>query len=235
MQMTHFGGPGQYIAQGAPSQQMAPMTIPKAVVRIGEQAFWSTYQWADGAQLANTTNELFSTPIGQGGQGIAVLSIAETNMRRAGATPAELGFTVYGIAGHVYALDTDGGTNTSPPIVYADMATFVNHCVLEWRFVQVSIEICPLVLAGAGGGVFGTTADTGATDGGTGSREAFNNGPGSLWVYQFHPTLLPANGTFGINARFGNSAPVVDGGASAYNARLRVMMTGVYESAIAVG
>jgi len=210
------------------------MELPKQIVRIGEQTLWSSYRWADGQALANTSVEIFKLAIGGQGQGFAAaLTVAETNLREGGRIPGGYSYNVEAIALHPYALGGNTATNVNP-LVGNDMRNIHANLVLAWRFLQTEIDIAPAVLIGAGGGAFGDTADTGAADGGGGSRTMINNGNGQLWLYRRHPVMLPANATFAINYKWGGGAVVVDGGGDNYALILRTSLLGVFETAIAV-
>lgn len=226
--MNALGGPGYMMsAGGAP---LPPMQLPRAVVRIGEQAIWSTQQYADAAALASRSDPVFSTPINQTGQGFgAALSLAETNIREASRIPGGFAYTVKALAVQPYYPDCF-------PIVRADVQNVIAHCVLVWAFLQTRIEIAPVWLIGAGGGLFGSTADTGAADGGLGgSRILINNGAGGLWIYNDHPVALPSNATFNLDLTWGTSAVAVQGGSNNSAMNLRVVMLGTFESAIPIG
>jgi len=99
------------------------------------------------------------------------------------------------------------------------------------------IDICPLNLAGAGGGVFGSTADTGGAYGnGNGSQVSLNNGAGQVWIYQFLPVLLPAATTFGVNLVLGQyAAPVNLNSVAGQALALRIVLLGTRRTAIPVG
>ena len=223
-----YGAPGSFVAnQGG--AQLAPMNLPKSLVRIGEQAIWSTQQYADGATIARNEDTLFSTPKNATGQGFAApLSLAETNLVEASRIPGGYAYTVQAIAIQTYYADQWA-------IVRADVANLVNNCVPLWAFLQVRIEIAPAQLMGAGGGVYGDTADTGGADGGSGgSRTALNNGNGQVWVYRNHPVALPAGSTYNLVLAWGANASVVDGGANNSAQNVRAVLLGTFESAIPV-
>ena len=60
-----YGLPGNaFLPPPTPGQMYAPMQVPKAVRRIGEQAFWSTHQYNPAQQLANSEFRLFAAPQG---------------------------------------------------------------------------------------------------------------------------------------------------------------------------
>ena len=224
-----FGAPGSIVAGGSPTG-LAPMYLPKNIVRIGEQGVWSTFQYADNTAMANRNDLLFAAPLNTTGQGFGqALSIAETNQRQSSKVPGGYAFTVHALALQPYYPD-------GFPIVRADVAVVVNHCVPSWKFLQVEIEISPASLIGAGGGVYGDTADTGAADGGLGgSRIALNNGNGQVWVYRAHPVSLPSEATFNIALAWGSQATNIQGGSNASAMNLRMIMLGTFESAIPVG
>ncbi len=227
-----YGLPGNaFLPPPTPGQMYAPMQVPKAVRRIGEQGFWSTHQFNPGVNLSNSEFRLFAAPQGQVAQGFAApLSIAETNLKEGGRIPAQYAFTVDGVACQAYYAD-------GAPMTYTDLAITRNDCVLQWDFVQTRFDIAPIALCGEGGGIFGSTADTGAADGVNGSREALNNGGGQLWIYRRYPVLLPSNSTFAIITSFGSGTGVVayNGGPTASNVNVRVSLLGRFETAIAVG
>ena len=85
-----YGIPGvPMLPPGGPGISSVPMELPKDVVRVGEQALWSTSQLGPAAAaLANTTTRLFTTPLGQVGQGFAAaLTLSETNLKEGGRIP----------------------------------------------------------------------------------------------------------------------------------------------------
>lgn len=226
-----YGIPGSAILPppqaGSP---LSPMHVQKNIVRIGEQAFWSSQRYPDATAVVNTTDRLFTTPRGQVGQGFAAgLSIAETNLKEGGRIPSQYAYDVEAIAVQPYYFENF-------PMVGADLRNLLSHCVLLWDFVQTQIEIAPISLVGAGGGIFGDTADTGAVEGGLGgSRVNINNGNGQLWVYRRHPVLLPSNSTFALLLSWGAGATVIDGGNNASAMIVRVILLGRFQTAIATG
>jgi len=122
------------------------------------------------------------------------------------------------------------------PVVHADIKNLQYSCVPTWRFLNTEVEISPVALIGQGGGIFGTSADTGAADGGLGgSRIALNNGAGQTWIYYELPVLLPANTTFSLRLRFGANAVVIDGGRNTSNLIVRGHLIGVITSAVPQG
>jgi hypothetical protein len=224
-----YGTPGTAILPPpAAGQPLSPMNVQKNIVRIGEQSFWSAWRYADGSTVASTTDRLFATPRGQVGQGFATsLSLSETNLKEGGRIPSQYAYDVEAIAVQPYY-------QTNDTMSRADVANLQNYCVLLWDFTQTQIEIAPISLIGAGGGIFGATADTGAVEGGAGgSRVLANNGNGSLWIYRQHPVLLPSNSTFGLLLSWGSGAQVIDGGFSDDALIVRVLLLGRFQAAIA--
>ncbi len=210
--------------------QHARMRLPTEVKRYYEGDLWSTFFIADAAATANSENELYTTPKGATGQGFpAALSIAETNVREGGRIASGLAYTVRQVAIEPYYDD-----NFS--IVRADIQNLHANCVPVWSFLNTEVEIAPVSIVGQGGGIFGSTADTGAADGGSGgSRIILNNGAGQTWIYHELPVLLPANTTFSLKLKFGSSGQVVDGGSNNSNLLIRSHLIGVATSAVPQG
>lgn len=210
--------------------QNAGMRLPTEVKRFYEGDLWSTYLWADGTALANSTFEIFTTQKGQQGQGFAVaLTISETNIREGGRIAAGLAFTTRQVA-------IEPSYNDNRPMVRAEIQNLQNFMVPIWSFLNTEVEVAPTSVVGQAGGIFGTSADTGAVEGGAGgSRIALNNGAGQAWVYHELPVLLPANTTFSVLLRFGSGALVVDGGLGNSALRVRGHLIGVATSAIPQG
>lgn len=210
--------------------QQAGMRLPTEVKRYYESDLFSTFQWADGAALASGTFELFTTAQGAQGQGFgASLTISETNLSESGRIPNGLALTVRGIAAELsYA--------NNWPIVRADIQNIQTYCVLRWSFLNTFIDIAPVSLIGQGGGIFGSTADTGGAVGGVGgSIIALNNGAGQLWQYSELPVLLNAGQSFKMIAAFGSGAAVVDGGTGNSSLRMRIHLLGTFTSAVPQG
>jgi hypothetical protein len=231
----YYGMPGSGVQLRQGGQGMSvPMDVPRDVIRIGESTMWSTQRYAAGTALANTSSKVFQVGQGMIGQGFGTqLSLPETNLQTPGQLPAGQAFDIYGIACQPYTL-TGTTPDTIYPIVGADMRNFEANLVLRWAFLQTNIDIAPAALVGAGGGIFGDTADTGAADGVGGSRIMLNNGNGQLWVYQEHPVALPAMTQFSIELRWGINAITVDGGENNYALCIRVSLLGKFKSAIPV-
>lgn len=214
---------------------LAPMDLPKNVIRTSYTALWSAYQYAAAFALAGRADGVFTVQQGGTGQGYAApLSIAETNMPESGRLPTGMSHTVMGIA--LYPYYTGGTTPTTEWAVDgADLRNVDNHLALQWRFLQVFIDICMATMIGAGGGVYGSTADTGAVEGnGGGSRIALNHGVGNVWQCPF-PVLLPAATTFAIVYKWGDLAVAVDGGVNLCALNVRTSLIGLLQTASPIG
>lgn len=210
---------------------------PTNLFRFGEQTIWSTQLYVAGA-VANTTNRIFTTPQGQTGQGFTnALSIAETNLKEGGRVPAGIAYDVFGIATEV-ALSTGtgdvlggAGAGLGVPIdtnanIQA-LVSIIHNTILQWDFTQTQIDVCPVLLAGAGGGAFGAVS----TNAAAATSGHMNNGNGNIWMYQKHPVALPGQTTFAIQLRVGNRAQNVANNAVS----LRVVLLGYYKNVIEIG
>ena len=74
-----YGVPGiPLVQEGTGPIPPVPFSTPQNIFRFGEQTLWSTLFLPGASVIANSTNRIFSTPVGQVGQGFAqALSIAE--------------------------------------------------------------------------------------------------------------------------------------------------------------
>jgi hypothetical protein len=214
-----------------------PMEQPKNLFRFGEQTIWSTQFHTGGANLASGTFRLFTTPLGQVGQGFAnALSIGETNLKEGGRVPSGVAYDVFGVSAQVEsstAATDAAGTLSNPivaPAVVGDLINVIQNGVLSWDFTQTQVDICPVTLAGAGGGAFGAvaTADTGTPI----TTGHMNNGNGGIWMYRKHPVALPGNSTFAIVLRYGSRAALV---SPANALAIRVVLLGYYKNVIEIG
>jgi hypothetical protein len=224
-----------------------PLDQPKNLFRFGEQSLWSTQLHVAGTALSNGTFRTFTTPQGQVGQGfVTSLSISETNLKEGGRVPSGVAYDVFGVAGQIMASsDTAddgnftasfnrGSTQVAPVAGVAnqtspveDIQNIVNNGVLSWDFTQTVVDICPLMLAGGGGGLFGSVAT------GTGDEIGnLSNGSGGVWMYRKHPVALPGNTTFAVVVRYGSRAGTI--GAS-NGAAVRLVLLGYYKNVIEIG
>lgn len=240
-----YGVPGVPMLPPDGQGMSFPMEIPKNLFRYGEQTIWSTQLHPGSAgtafALANGTFRLFTTPLGQVGQGFTnALSIGETNIKEGGRIPSAVAYDVFGIAAHVMLMAAVGDSTFSQPINNtasasgtgtAALVNIVNSGVLSWDFTQTQVDIAPVSLVGAGGGTFGCVngfdADTAFS---TGNE---NNGNGSVWLYRKHPVALPGNSTFSIVLRYGSrAAPLA---ATDFSVGVKVVLLGYYKNVIEIG
>ena len=219
------------VSPGAGRIPPVPLQQPQNLFRFGEQTTYSTQLFQAGA-IASTTNRLFTVPIGSTGQGfINALTIAETNLKEGGRVPSGVAYDVYGVATQVLqsSAAADGGTFSvaqDTQALISNLINIQNNGVLSWDFTQTVVDICPISLAGAGGGAFGSVSTGNAADSG-----AMNNGNGGVWMYKKYPVALPGNSTFSIVIRFGSRAAAIAGNSVG----VRVVLLGYYKNVIEIG
>ena len=107
-----------------------------------------------------------------------------------------------------------------------DALNIQHNSVLSWDFTQTVIDICPVTLAGAGGGLFGALSTTQNNT----AVGHMSNGNGNIWMYRKHPVALPGNSAFGVLIRVGSRAALLSTGAT-----LRVSLLGFYKNIIEIG
>jgi hypothetical protein len=223
------------LTPGAGSVPPVPTTQPTNLFRFGEQSIWSTQLLA--GNIANANLRLFSTPQSQTGQGFGALSIAETNLKIGGMVPQGVGYDVYGVATQVVM--TQGNLATSPigrgtntAVLVNQLLNIIHNGVLTWDFTQSQIDICPVALAGGGGGTYGALAGAGADVAGNEFIGNLSNGNGGIWRYMTHPVTLPGQSVFAVLLRFGALATAINGNNQAV---VRVLLLGKYKNVIEIG
>ena len=210
-----------------------PFDQPKNIFRFGEQAIWSTQLLTASSVLDNSTERLFSTAIGGTGGGFTnPLSISETNIKEGGRVPSGSAYDVFGIAAQVLVSDgtADAGDFDTPVDTQAltgDLLRVIQNGCLAWDFLQTQVNICPVMMAGAGGGAFGSVSTGNAADVGH-----MNNGNGNIWMYRKHPVALPGSATFNVLLQFGSRTGAI--GAS-NSVAVRVALLGYYKNVIEIG
>ena len=228
--MHPLTSPGAGPIPGVPSQQ------PTNLFRFGEITLYSTHGFAAGSALASTQNRVFTTPLGSQGQGFTgSLTRTETNLKEGGRIPSGQAYDVYGVATQVIGADNTAGLAGQMDEPFNDavatvqtLQNIVNNGVLSWDFTQTQVDICPIMLAGAGGGVYGSISQNAAgTNGG-----AMNNGNGGIWMYRKHPVALPGNTTFAVLITFGSRAAAIPAG---FGVAIRIVLLGYYKSVIEIG
>ena len=220
---------------GAALPQM-PLDAPKQLFRYGEQSIWSSQFHAGAAAIVNGTFRLFTTPQGQQGQGYAAgLSIAETNLKEGGRIPNGVAYDVFGIALQPAHFGQAGDTQTAgqpvdTTVEIGDLTNILANGVATWDFTQTTVDVAPLTLIGAGGGVFGAIAAATTAASTTIQIGNMNNGAGSVWLYRKYPIALPGNTTFAMLLRYGSRAPAI--GTNAIE--LRFVLLGYYKNIIEI-
>ena len=211
---------------------VVPLEAPKQLFRYGEQSIWSAQLHLGVAAVANGTFRIFTTQQGQVGQGFTnALSIAETNLKEGGRVPNGVAYDVFGIAlqpAHFTAA-TDGATQGTPVDTVAEIGDLTNilaNGVCTWDFTQTQVDVAPLTLIGAGGGIFGSISQTLNLA----SAGNMNNGTGNVWLYRKYPIALPGNTTFALLLRYGSRAPAI--GANCVS--LRFVLLGYYKNIIEI-
>lgn len=235
--MSHYGTPGvpmmQRVIEGQGQIPAVPLNQPQNLFRFGEQTIWST-QLLPASAIASQLFRVFSTQLNGTGQGFTqALSYAETNLKEPGRVPNGVAYDVFGVSSEIVMAQASQGVDyTLGSVLTADApevldALNVQHnTVLSWDFTQTNVDICPMVLAGAGGGLFGALAQN-AAGAATGQM---NSGNGSIWLYRRHPVALPGASTFAIVLRVGSRAPALNNPVA-----IRVTLLGYYKNIIEIG
>jgi len=234
--MANYGVPGiPLVSEGSGPIPPVPFQTPQNIFRFGEQTLWSTQLLGQvSGVISNTQFRLFTTPLGQVGQGFtAGLTIAETNLKEGGRVPAGVAYDVFGIATELTsssaAANAAEGNITNPASTAAlvtDLLNVQRNSALSWDFTQTTVDICPVTLAGAGGGLFGAEATTLNNT----SVGHMNNGNGQVWMYRKHPVALPGNSTFAILFRLGSRT-----GTLTNQMAVRITLMGYYKNVIEIG
>ena len=216
-----------------------PFNQPKNLFRYGEQSLWSTQFFTANVAIANGTNRLFTTPLGQVGQGFTnSLSIGETNIKEGGRIPSGIAYDVFGVSCSMASASAAGDTGTLGSAIDTqgkidNLLNLESNGVLSWDFTQTQVDIAPIVLIGSGGGAFGAVASDDSGAAGVVNSGHLNNGAGSVWLYRKHPVALPGNSTFSILLRFGSRADLPATGDDGF--AVRVTLLGYYKNVIEIG
>jgi hypothetical protein len=219
-----------------------PFSQPKNLFRYGEQTLWSTQLLASNSAIANASFRLFTTPLGQQGQGfLNALSIGETNLKEGGRIPNGIAYDVFGIACQVGVAEGQESAGTVAVLgaaldTAAEIDTLVDiqsNGVLKWDFTQTQVDIAPIQLVGAGGGLFGSISTDNANAAALATVGSMNNGAGSVWLYRKHPVALPGSSTFSILLQFGSRAAAIpDNNVDFF---VKVALLGYYKNVIEIG
>ena len=159
--------------------------------------------------------------------------------KEGGRVPAGIAYDVFGIACVLGLYDgndeatfkSDQATDTQALI--QQVLNLQNGGTLAWDFTQTQVDIAPIQVIGAGGGLYGSVAtSTGTGTAGDLASGHMNNGAGSIWLYRKHPVSLPGTSTFSILLRFGAKTADV----AANNAMfVKVILYGFYKNVIEIG
>lgn len=224
------------VSPGAGPIPNVPQQQPNNLFRFGEITLYSTQAYPAGTALSSVASRLFATPLGSQGQGFTTaLTKTETNLKEAGRIPSGQAYDVYGVATQVLGADNTAGLAGQMDEPFNDsvasvqtLQNIVNNGVLSWDFTQTVVDICPVMLAGAGGGLYGSISANAATTG----AGSMNNGNGGIWMYRRTPVALPGNTTFAILLQFGSRAAAIPAG---FGVAVRVVLMGYYKSVIEIG
>jgi hypothetical protein len=170
--------------------------VPTGIQRLYEFGLFSSGRIAAGVNLNSlATVRLFTYSQTQPGPGYGGVnsSVSETNMVVGGFAPGGETYEVQSCAVELF-----GDANVAP--LAGDLRAMMRLGVVLWEFgLNTVIPISPISMIGAGGGLFGTTADT-ATP-----QTVLNNGNGGLWMYQNVVIAIPATQPFAVQFQWGSA------------------------------
>jgi len=173
--------------------------VPTGIQRLYEYGLYSTGRFNAATNMnGQAVTRLFSYSQGQAFPGTAgpVASVSETNMQVGSIAPGNETYEVTALSFEIF-----GDANVAP--LHLDIRALMRLGVLFWEFGSTTImAIAPIPMIGAGGGIFGTTADT-ATP-----VTSLNNGNGGLWMYQNVVVAIPATQSFALQSQWGTSGQV---------------------------
>jgi hypothetical protein len=186
------GGSAPHVSSRLSNQGL--FSVPTGIQRLYEYGVYSSARFALGATVSGITVRLFTYGQGTTGPGFAATSsVSETNMQVGAMAPGNETYEVTSLACEIF-----GDTNVA--VAMADIRLLMRLGVLFWEFGSTTVMcISPIPMIGAGGGIFGFSADTG-----TPVTQA-NNGNGGLWAYQNVVVAIPATQAFAVQAQFGTA------------------------------
>lgn len=186
------GGTAPHVGQRLQNQGL--FAVPTGIQRLYEYGLYSSARFAASATVSGITTRLFT--YGQGTQGpgyTAVSSVSETNMQVGAIAPGNETYEVTALSCEIF-----GDTNVA--VLMGDIRLLMRLGVLYWEFGSTTVMcISPIPMIGAGGGIFGFSADTGTP------VTMANNGNGGLWAYQNVVVAIPATQAFAIQSQFGTA------------------------------
>lgn len=170
--------------------------VPTGIQRFYEYDLYSAAKFDAATNMNGQADTLFfaynTGGTGPGYGGIQA-SVSETNMQVAAMAPGNDTYEVTSVAFEVFG-------NANVAVLLADLRAILRLGVLQWQFgSETTLMIAPVSMIGAGGGIFGFSADT-ATP-----ATAANNGNGGFWVYSNVIVAIPATQSFTVKCRWGTS------------------------------
>ncbi len=186
------GGLSPHVLNRLPNQGL--FAVPTGIQRLYEYGLYSSARFAAAATVSGLTVRLFTYGQGTAGPGYAaVSSVSETNVQVGSIAPGNETYEVTALSCEIF-----GDTNVA--VLMGDIRLLMRLGVLFWEFGSTTVmAISPIPMIGAGGGIFGFSADTG-----TPVTQA-NNGFGGLWSYQNVVVAIPATQAFAVQAQFGTA------------------------------
>lgn len=170
--------------------------VPTGIQRLYEYDLYSAGRFAAGTNLnGQAVTRLFTysqTQVGPGYAGVNS-SVSETNMLVGSIAPGNETYEVTALAFEIF-----GDANVA--VLMGDLRAVMRLGVLFWEFGSTTVmAIAPVPMVGAGGGIFGFSADTGTP------VTAGNNGNGGLWLYQNVVVAIPATQSFALQVQWGSA------------------------------
>jgi hypothetical protein len=220
------------IASGSPPVSgMGSFKVPDVAQRLAEQSLYSTYRFPAGTGIQGSSDfRFFQTPRSQPGQGFtSALSFSETNTTTTGMLSGSETFEASAIACEVLGAVSSGVVQGVLP---ADLRLFQRIGVFQWDFTAGSatqVMIAPLSFVGAGGGIFGATADTGTP------VTFVNNGNGQIWTYQRLVVGVSATQPFSIVLYTGNAGQTASSLAPTAETHVRLTLFNLNRSLLPTG
>lgn len=196
--------------------------VPTGIQRLFEYGLYSSARFAAATNMnGQATTRLFSYAQGQVGPGYAGVnsSISETNVQVGALAPGNETYEVTALS-----LEVFGDANAAP--LMGDIRAILRLGIALWEFgPTVIMPISPFPMIGAGGGIFGFSADTGTP------VTQPNNGNGGLWMYQNVVVAIPATQTFALQCQWGSAGQAA---AIALTAAVQIRATLFNQARVAV-
>lgn len=169
--------------------------VPTGIQRLYEYGLYSSARFGAAANMnGQPTTRLFAYGLGTQGPGYVVnSSISETNVQVGAIAPGNETYEVTAISMEVF-----GDANVA--VLLGDLRAIMRLGVVVWEFGNTTfLQVAPVPMIGAGGGIFGFSADAGTP------VTVGNNGNGGLWMYQQVVVAIPATQSFALQVQWGSS------------------------------